>query len=79
LKCYKKEIKIKDEREGNKLAKKKKKKKVEKQGEKKYTTHNTTRKTKQDKANKEEPSKVKEREEIKSYLNTCWIYYRSWR
>ena len=39
-----------------------------------HTTQDTTRETKQDKAKKEEPSKVKERKEIKSYLNTVAGY-----
>jgi hypothetical protein len=39
-----------------------------------HTTPDTTRETKQDKAKKEEPSKAKERKEIKSYLNTVAGY-----
>jgi len=39
-----------------------------------HTTQDTIRETKQDEAKKEEPSKVKERREIKSYLNTVAGY-----
>jgi len=66
LKCYK-------GREQNKRRKYKEtnlQKNVEKQGEKKCTQL----KLQQDKAKKEEPRKVKERKEIKSYLNTVAGY-----
>jgi len=39
-----------------------------------HTTQDTTRETKQDEAKKEEPSKIKERKEIKSYLNAVAGY-----
>jgi len=39
-----------------------------------HKTQDTTRETKQDEAKKEEPSKIKERKEIKSYLNTIAGY-----
>lgn len=49
-------------------------KSIEKQREKMHKTQDTTRETKEDEAKKENPSKIKERKEIKSYLNTVAGY-----
>jgi len=49
-------------------------KSIEKQREKMHKTQDTTRETNEDEAKKEKPNKIKERKEIKSYLNTVAGY-----